>query len=284
MKRVRDVPNVPAVGRVCVVEPSHPFPADYNDSFETPEAAIRDIIPALTFIAGELLKPLSALRVWDPFFCTGAIAKHFVACGVPNVTHVHEDFYKVISEGRIPPYDVLVTNPPYSADHKEKTLAFAAASKKPYLLLLPAYVSTKAWFGATTAVAPPFFASPSRTAPYAFTHPEGTGKSAPPFASLWIVGGLAQNKATDLVGKWRAARPSLLLTKDATALAEGSLVATGRRKNPKQRRAEKARHAASATSQEGAASLSLSGKPPSHTHFASNASQPPHSQHKKRRF
>jgi hypothetical protein len=38
-------------------------------------------------------------------------------------------------------YDVLVTNPPYSADHKERALGFCLASAKPWLLLLPNYVA-----------------------------------------------------------------------------------------------------------------------------------------------
>lgn len=39
--------------------------------------------------------------------------------------------------GKLPEFDVLVTNPPFSGDHIERTLAFALACRKPWFLLLP---------------------------------------------------------------------------------------------------------------------------------------------------
>ena len=269
MKRARDhdttTISAPSTTNATLIEPTHPFAADYNDSFETPETAIRDILPALTFIAADLRKPLSQLRVWDPFFCTGAVKSHFTRCGVPLLIHNHEDFYKVISENRVPKYDVFVTNPPYSSDHKEKTLAFAAASGKPYLLLLPAYVATKAWFVSSTLTAPPFFASPPRSSTYAFTHPEGTGKTAPPFTSLWVIGGMPAQRASILIGSWRQTCPSLLIVRDVAALAEGALITSSRRKNPKQRRAEKARFASGGGGGGGGSAIAKSSLPISST-------------------
>eukprot|EP00971_Amphidinium_carterae_P164604 3263464-Amphidinium_carterae.1 len=35
-----------------------------------------------------------------------------------EVIHKCEDFYEVIREERVPKFDVLLTNPPYSSDHK----------------------------------------------------------------------------------------------------------------------------------------------------------------------
>jgi hypothetical protein len=200
-------------------------------------------VPALLHVSRSLGKPLGSLRVWDPFFCTGAVAKHFHACGVHALRHAHEDFYAVQDFAE---FDLLVTNPPYSGEHKERALAFAVASGRPFLLLLPAYVAGKEWFRDAAARARAFFASPPRARPYAFAHPAGTGKRAPPFASLWVAGALPERAA--LVDAWRRARPHLIVTDtaEAPALAASALVAAGRRKNPRQRRAEKARREATA--------------------------------------
>ena len=43
-------------------------------------------------------------------------------------------------------HDVLITNPPYSADHKERVLAYCARTSKPWLLLMPNYVANKQYF------------------------------------------------------------------------------------------------------------------------------------------
>lgn len=37
--------------------------------------------------------------------------------GFSNVYNKKEDFYKVIENNRVPEYDILITNPPYSEDH-----------------------------------------------------------------------------------------------------------------------------------------------------------------------
>ena len=43
----------------------------------------------------------------------------------------------------MPKYDILITNPPYSEDHKEKILEFCSVLTKPWFLLLPNYVANK---------------------------------------------------------------------------------------------------------------------------------------------
>lgn len=55
----------------------------------------------------------------------------------------NEDFYKVVERGMVPEHDVLVTNPPYSADHMQRCLRFCAANGRPWLLLLPNFVYRK---------------------------------------------------------------------------------------------------------------------------------------------
>merc|ERR1711959_606177 len=70
----------------------------------------------------------------------GTMKKHLKSLGFHTVYNECEDFYALIREGRVPPHDVLVTNPPYSRGHAQRLLHFCNAHDKPYFLLLPDYV------------------------------------------------------------------------------------------------------------------------------------------------
>lgn len=137
---------------------------------------------------------VSALRIWDPFFCTGRCTLHLRSLGFKSVYNRNEDFYAVAGiaqpgqsqlgssrkSGKVttPPYDILVTNPPYSADHKERVLAYCAETQKPWLLLMPNYVATKSYFrdieiGDRHEDPGVFFVVPCDK--YEYDHPMGTG-------------------------------------------------------------------------------------------------------------
>ena len=69
-----------------------PFETDFNDHFETPRRAFRDVRPALRAIAkGRDVEP-AALRIYDPYYCRGE-ACFGGACGcgaragVKHATH-----------------------------------------------------------------------------------------------------------------------------------------------------------------------------------------------------
>jgi hypothetical protein len=90
---------------------------------------------------------------------------------------------------------VLVTNPPYSGEHKQRLIDFLKKDKRPFALLLPIYTATKSyWKEFATAVSS---SSAQSTSPmylippdsYEYHHPEGTGKDVPPFFSAWFLGG-----------------------------------------------------------------------------------------------
>jgi len=191
-----------------------PFPTDYLDHFETSLDAIKDIEPMLVRLAHALGKSKAQLVVYDPYFCQGGIRKHYEALGLMNLVHENRDFYADIAGGRVPEYDILVTNPPYSEDHKERILAFCAESGKPWALLMPNYVANKQYYSdivlqlgsqkqgggggkeqsghaATSSSSPqgpsspPFFMVPN--VKYEYAHPEGTGHSSSPFFSIWFV-------------------------------------------------------------------------------------------------
>jgi hypothetical protein len=99
-----------------------------------------------------------------------------LGCSASRVINRNRDFYADISRGETPrEYGVLVTNPPYSADHKQKLLDFlltrpnargaagavegggagggsasagGAARAVPFLLLMPAWLCDKEYWRA----------------------------------------------------------------------------------------------------------------------------------------
>ena len=119
------------------------FHADEDDHCETSPQAYTHIAGLLTAIAQALGKEASALRIYDPYYCNGAVARHLHALGFPHVHNENEDFYAVLGAGRLPRFDVVVTNPPYSADHPSRLLEFCVASGRPWLALMPNWVSAR---------------------------------------------------------------------------------------------------------------------------------------------
>ena len=99
-------------------------------------------------------------------------ARQLAALGFPRCHNVCEDFYarcsqrintilittiitlpvgltaepppgRSLAAGDLPPHDVVVTNPPYSADHLPRVVRYLAGSGGPWLLLVPNYVYNK---------------------------------------------------------------------------------------------------------------------------------------------
>lgn len=101
--------------------PKYPYPTDFCDHFETPFQAYQDLEPVLFSLARALGKAKHSLRIYDPYYCKGAVVERLASLGFAkeNVINRMQDFYKDIREKRLPEkYDVIVTNPPYSEDHK----------------------------------------------------------------------------------------------------------------------------------------------------------------------
>ena len=111
-----------------------PFETNYNDHFETPQAAYADVLPLLSACARQAHGDgagLETLRVYDPYYCQGAMQRALAAlgCARDNLINENRDFYADVAAGTLPPHDVLLTNPPYSADHKQRLLAFLLAQQ-----------------------------------------------------------------------------------------------------------------------------------------------------------
>jgi hypothetical protein len=221
-----------------------PFPTDYNDHFETPRVAYSDAAPILDAINAHLhgaTAPRSSLALYDPYYCAGAARSHLHALGFTNLTHAPRDFYKDVAAGAVPAHDVLITNPPYSDDHKQRCLDFVQGGNagRPFLLLMPAYVACKAYCRGRTGLR---FLVPH--APYAYTHPEGTGKDVPPFASLWFLGNCdAVPMPSGGGGGGGGGSGPTRLVHTVEGLQAAGVVPGGKRANPRQRAAAKAKAA-----------------------------------------
>ena len=111
-----------------------------DDHCETPAHAYHDIEPMLAQVAALLGKEKAGLRIYDPFYCQGAVVRHLSALGYHSVYNRCEDFYGKVAAGTVPEYDVLVTNPPYSHDHIERLLRYCATCKRPWFVLVPNFV------------------------------------------------------------------------------------------------------------------------------------------------
>jgi hypothetical protein len=133
--------------RDAALEPiAHPFTADADDHCETSAEAYGDITPLLRELASVLGRTAATLRIYDPFYCNGAVIRHLGRHGFTTVYNRCEDFYAVQAAGGVPEHDVVITNPPYSGEHPVKLLRWCRANGKPFLLLMPNYFIAKPYY------------------------------------------------------------------------------------------------------------------------------------------
>jgi len=212
-KRLRHDAAVEGSPRVPVL----PFQANPDDHCETSPAAFRHVVPLLRLLATRLGKSAETLRIYDPYFCSGASRRHLAALGFPNVHNFCEDFYAIQKEGKVPEHDVVVTNPPYSEDpdggpnHICKLFKFLSRDRKPFLLNMPEYVASARYYHKRFAQigrarypkrgAPPVLLCPAKR--YHFWSPLGArpeheikpsmhaepalGVRLSPFVALWYI-------------------------------------------------------------------------------------------------
>ncbi len=124
-----------------------PFETDYNDHFQTPFIAYQHLAPVLLAAFGNSASDADRQQkytIYDPYYCTGSVPKLVYRSLVsasddgqsPNanqsppfrtaaavaqriaVVNAPRDFYADIASGAVPACDFIVTNPPYSGDHK----------------------------------------------------------------------------------------------------------------------------------------------------------------------
>jgi hypothetical protein len=125
---------------------TYPYKVVNDDHCETPLEAYKDIDDIIATYAISIGKQRSDVSIYDPYYCEGSMIERLHTLGYRDIYNKKEDFYEMIRLDRIPPYDVLVTNPPYSMDHMEQLLRFVMKSSKPWFLLLPNYVYCKDYY------------------------------------------------------------------------------------------------------------------------------------------
>jgi hypothetical protein len=128
---------------------SFPYETEYADHFETPLQAYKDVAPLWDALRPDRRRH----RIYDPYYCNGRTQRLLRdELGFPQVIHARRDFYEDISKDKVPPHDTLVSNPPYSDNHKERCLDFCfqqlqtATCRRPFFLLLPNYVAARDYY------------------------------------------------------------------------------------------------------------------------------------------
>ncbi|GBG27129.1 Hypothetical Protein FCC1311_033522 [Hondaea fermentalgiana] len=174
-----------------------PFPTDESDHCETPKEAFQDLAALLDAVATKLQKSRADLKIYDPYYCAGRSARTLGLLGFDNVYNRCEDFYKMIETNSTPEFDVVVTNPPFSGDHMERIIQWAASTGKPFFLLMPNFVYTKPYYADACGDKQPRLLVPLARGRYKFLPPawvsaaEGStsiakGKTATsPFLAFW---------------------------------------------------------------------------------------------------
>eukprot|EP00397_Hematodinium_sp_SG-2012_P038211 GEMP01041534.1.p1 GENE.GEMP01041534.1~~GEMP01041534.1.p1 ORF type:complete len:357 (+),score=86.82 GEMP01041534.1:87-1157(+) len=121
--------------------PTYAFDVNAADHCETPLEAYRDLLPVLDDVAKRFGKTRETLKIYDPYYCEGAVKQHLRSLGFAKVSNRNQDCYAHWATKK---YDVMITNPPYSGDHVVRLAQYIASQpEKPFCLLLPNYFYTK---------------------------------------------------------------------------------------------------------------------------------------------
>lgn len=102
-----------------------------DDEYETPASAWQLVTRYLP----------RGTRVWDPFYSQGVAGPLLRGLGM-QVIHENRDFFRWSPPATA--YDVIVTNPPFTA--KKEILERLVALRKPFALLVPLHVISSKYF------------------------------------------------------------------------------------------------------------------------------------------
>lgn len=225
---------------------NYDYEVDYNDHFETPLQAYKDILPILDSIApgvgkgkGEHNNAKECRKehiIYDPYYCNGRTKSLLQGLGFDKTVHEKRDFYKDIAQGRVPKHHALVTNPPYSDDHKEKCLQFCVdqfrRNRTSFFLLIPNYVAARNYYRRIMGENIRDVAYLAPTKEYSYSHPEGTGHEESPFASLWFCC-IGRDRIKTIANRWKDSTKFISSFDELVSLG---VVSLQNRPNPRQRK------------------------------------------------
>mmetsp|Transcript_25844 Transcript_25844/g.76383 ORF Transcript_25844/g.76383 Transcript_25844/m.76383 type:complete len:576 (-) Transcript_25844:691-2418(-) len=215
-----------------------PYPTESDDHCESPLESYEDAAPLLTALRDILkrekvgLHKLSkkkrrtdklgdddeGLAIYDPYYCDGSVVSRLGSLGFDRVYNRKEDCYAVwSSSSSYPKCDVLVTNPPYSADHIDRLMAHVTSSTfgtRPWLLLMPNFVHKKECYTDALDAANggrgirPFYVVPRKR--YVYLPPKNfrekkvsdVHRKSSPFVSMWYVWGGTADRTEELIRRW----------------------------------------------------------------------------------
>eukprot|EP00934_Nitzschia_sp_Nitz4_P003380 Nitzschia sp. Nitz4//scaffold88_size82704//17209//18057//NITZ4_005284-RA/size82704-processed-gene-0.46-mRNA-1//1//CDS//3329559470//3370//frame0 len=223
-------------------KPNFSYKVDYNDHFETPLVAYEDILPLLDGVHPTRTKKNHTL--YDPYYCNGRTAEYLRQLGFAKIEHAKRDFYKDIDDNTVPDHFTLITNPPYSDQHKERCLSFCVEQfqslQRPFFLLMPNYVASRSYYRRILGdtINDVVYVLPSK--PYEYDHPEGTGHAVSPFASLWFCC-VGKDRIQAISNEWasRSTGGAHLVT-SMEELESLKAIPTEKRPNPRQRKKRRA--------------------------------------------
>ena len=163
--------------------------AEFLDHFETPLRAYEDIEAPLALIAKGLNIPRHELKIFDPYYCRGGVKKHLQKLGFSQVYNENEDFYTSTRFTDFSLFDVVITNPPYSSNHKELCMKWLRRTEKPFFCLMWKFAATKAWYRhGLQSSKPDWYVCPKDKNRYDFKNPSGKGmQGGSPYQPLWFV-------------------------------------------------------------------------------------------------
>lgn len=181
------------------------FQADADDHAETPYRAYADIAAALDWLAQRLRKSRKELKIYDPYYCAGGVKRRLGELGFLRVTNENVDCY---STWRNVECDVLLTNPPYSADHLIKLATFCSERQHPWLWLVPEWTHKRDDIITALGRRRLLYLSPTKR--YVYEPPSSyrakkksdTHKKTAPFHSIWIVWAGTQATTDALANYW----------------------------------------------------------------------------------
>jgi len=91
----RPAPSATAFKTAPMGSSRHPFEVDKGDHCETSEEAYEQIAPLLAHVAesSQIGKSRARVKIYDPYFCDGAVVRRLAKQGFLDVYNKCEDFY-----------------------------------------------------------------------------------------------------------------------------------------------------------------------------------------------
>ncbi len=214
--------------------------ANFLDHFETPALAYGDIAGVLNSVANALRVEPSKLRIYDPYFCRGSMKTYLAALGFTQVYNENEDFYESARYKDESLFDVVVTNPPYSGQHKERCMNWLRSLHKPWCCLMWNFAASKAWYhgGTSRKAAKDFYLQPVDKSRYDFRNPQNKGmQGGSPYVPLWFLNTTAVEVGNEgAIANSLEEIPGVQLVKHFDSLAKHGVVRGFKRLNPRQRK------------------------------------------------